>query len=167
MHWSQVFVCCSHLARVNAGCLASWWPAPFLVAVIAQVWRRWSGRFSDPAIWLWAKPVPTNRSKLYQSAILQLWSKVFTCPFFCQSMNFITNQKVQSKCRELTFEIVNPLPEVCHQAFCDVLEPSAIDEINLLCQWYSLARRLNGFMELRQFGLEAFLSQCHSDGYWR
>ena len=59
-------------------------PAPFLVAVIGQVWRR-SGRFSDPAIWVWAKPFPTNRSKFYQSTILQLGSKVSTCPFFCQS----------------------------------------------------------------------------------
>ena len=34
---------------------------------------------------------------------------------------------------------MNPLPEVFHQACWDVLESSAIDEINMLCQWCSLA----------------------------
>ena len=67
-------------------------------------------------------------------SIFSAWILSFACPFFCQSLYFLTVQKVLSKRRKLTFEIVNPEPEVCHQAFSDVLEPSAVDEINLLWQ---------------------------------
>ena len=56
-------------------------------------------------------------------------------------------------------EIVNPLPEVSHQVSSEILEPSAVGEINLLCQWCNRARRLNEFVEVRKFGLEAF---CYS-----
>ena len=59
---------------------------------------------------------------------------------------------VQSKCGELTFEIVNPLPEVWHQAFYDVLQPSIVYEINLLCQWCSWACRLLNTLRPRQNG---------------
>ena len=74
----------------------------------------------------------------------------FYVPSFL-SPNFLRIWMVQSKCGELTFEIVDPLPEVWHQAFYDVLEPSTVYEINLLCQWCSRACRLLEYREVRQF----------------
>ena len=75
----------------------------------------------------------------------------FLCAIFLPSLSFLRIWMVQSKHGELTSEIINVLPELWHQAFCDVMEPSAAYEINLLCQWCSWAYRHLEFIEGRQF----------------
>ena len=47
---------------------------------------------------------------------LSAW--IIMCPFLCQSLSFLRIWMVHSERGELTLEIVNPLPEVWHQAFC-------------------------------------------------
>ena len=68
----------------------------------------------------------------------------FYVPIFLPSLSFLRIWMVLSKHGELTSEIFNLLPELWHQAFCDVMEPSAAYEINLLCQWCSRAYRRLG-----------------------
>ena len=49
------------------------WPALSLVAVIAQAWIRWCGKFSDPAIWVWAKQVWAFRQSKRSSLNMESW----------------------------------------------------------------------------------------------
>ena len=62
------------------------WPTPFLSLLECE--ERQHEKFSDQAIQVWSKPVPTIQSKFYQSTIFQLGSKFFMCPFFCQVWAF-------------------------------------------------------------------------------
>ena len=104
-------------------------------------------------IWFWSKQVFTNGSKFYQSCIFRY---VLSCPFLCHILGFLIILNVQPKYRELTFECVYLLPEMWHQAFCDILGPPAVNQLYLLCQWYSQTSGFNKSIEVNQFGLKAF-----------
>ena len=69
------------------------------------------------------------------------------------------NLKRSAKCGELMFECVEcdySLPEMWHQAFCDILEPPVVNQLKLLCQWCSQASGFNKSSEISQFAIKAF-----------
>ena len=135
MHWSQGTVYCSHLARVNASYLASWWPANFACFVPG------CGHYSSVKTTEWTIQWPshTGLSEL-NSTKLQYFSldpKFLGAHFSAKVWVFSQPERFRFRRGDLTFKIINPLHRMCHKAFCDGLEPSAVDEINLLCQWCS------------------------------
>ena len=82
--------------------------------------------------------------------------KFLRAHFSAKFWAFLEKWHVQPKYGELTFECVYPLPEMWHQAFCDILEPPGVNQLYLLCKWCSQASGFNKSIEVSQFALKAF-----------
>ena len=82
----------------------------------------------------------------------------FVTPTAPSSIDNIIYRRWSSRRYELGYHapMVYTLPEMSRQALCDILEPPAVNQLSLLCQWCSQASWFNKSIEVSQFALKAF-----------